>query len=111
MIYDKEIYDEYGIYIKPQQYSMSTRKLDAFKEIAKMQKYYQCNPVRFNKDFFNIDLLDGQALTLELMWITQNVLVVATRGYGKSTIIAIFPMDKTMLFSNYWTYIASGSGS
>ncbi len=110
MIYDKEIYDEYGIYIKPQQYSMSTRKLDAFKEIAKMQKYYQCNPVRFNKDFFNIDLLDGQALTLELMWITQNVLVVATRGYGKSTIIDIFTMDKTMLFSNYWTYIASGSG-
>ena len=111
MIIDDELYAEYGLYIKPQEYSMSTRKLDAFKEIAKMQKYYQCNPVRFIKDFFNIELLDGQALLIQRMWTTQNVLALCTRGYGKSTTIDLFDMSKCMLFTNYWTYIASGSGS
>ena len=111
MIIDDELYAEYGLYIKPQEYSMSTRKLDAFREIAKMQKYYQCNPVRFIKDFFNIELLDGQALLIQRMWTTQNVLALCTRGYGKSTTIDLFDMSKCMLFSNYWTYIASGSGS
>lgn len=111
MIIDDELYAEYGLYIKPQEYSMSTRKLDAFREIAKMQKYYQCNPVRFIKDFFNIELLDGQALLIQRMWTTQNVLALCTRGYGKSTTIDLFDMSKCMLFTNYWTYIASGSGS
>ncbi len=111
MIIDDELYAEYGLYIKPQEYSMSTRKLDAFKEIAKMQKYYQCNPVKFIKDFFNIELLDGQALLIQRMWTTQNVLALCTRGYGKSTTIDLFDMSKCMLFTNYWTYIASGSGS
>lgn len=111
MIIDDELYAEYGLFIKPQEYSMSTRKLDAFKEIAKMQKYYQCNPVRFIKDFFNIELLDGQALLIQRMWTTQNVLALCTRGYGKSTTIDLFDMSKCMLFTNYWTYIASGSGS
>lgn len=111
MIIDREFYEEYGLFIKPQVYSMSTRKLDAFKEIAKMQKYYQCNPVRFIKDFFNIELLDGQALLIQRMWVTQNVLALCTRGYGKSTTIDLFDMSKSMLFTNWWTYIASGSGS
>lgn len=31
--------------------------------------------------------------------------------FGKSTIIDIMIMAKDMLFNNYWTYIASGSGS
>lgn len=111
MIIDEEIYRNYGIYVKPKTFSMSTRKLETYIEIAKIQKYYQCNPVRFIKDFFNIELLDGQALAIQRMWTTQNVLILATRGYGKSTIIDLFIMAKTMLFSNYWTYIASGSGS
>ena len=33
---------------------MSERKLESLINIAKIQKYYQCNPVRFIEDFFNI---------------------------------------------------------
>lgn len=110
MKYDKNIYDKYGIYVRPVDYPMSQRKLDRYREIAMMQKYFQCNPIKFIDLFFNIELLDCQALALQLMWIAQNVLIVASRGIGKSTIVDLFTMAKGMLFNNYWTYIASGSG-
>lgn len=107
---DKDFYNKYGIYVKPIDYPMSQRKVDRYKEIAYMQKYFQCNPVRFIDTFFNIELLDCQALALQQMWTKQNILIVASRGLGKSTIVDLFTMSKGMLFNNYWTYLASGSG-
>ena len=99
------------IYVKPGVYALSSRKLEGLIKIANLQKYYQCNPVRFINDFFNIELLDAQAWVIQRSWNCPNVLLVCTRGFGKSTIIDIMVMAKDMLFNNYWTYIASGSGS
>lgn len=99
------------IYVKPGVYALSSRKLETLIKIAEIQKYYQCNPVRFINDFFNIELLDAQAWVIQRSWTCPNVLLVCTRGFGKSTIIDIMIMAKDMLFNNYWTYIASGSGS
>lgn len=78
--YDKDFYDEYGIYIKPQSYTLSSRKIETFKEIALIQRYLQCNPVAAIDLFFNIELLDGQALLVQRSWICPNVLAVCTRG-------------------------------
>ena len=102
---------ENTIYVKPGSYALSSRKLDGLVRIAELQRYYQCNPVRFINDFFNIELLDAQAWVIQRSWNCPNVLLVCTRGFGKSTIIDIMIMAKDMLFNNYWTYIASGSGS
>ena len=99
------------IYVKPGVYALSSRKIDALKKIAYAQKYYQCNPVRFINDFFGIELLDAQAWIVQQSWTCPNVLLVCTRGFGKSTIIDLIIMSKDMLFNNYWTYIASGTGS
>ena len=103
--------DEYTVYVKPGSYAMSTRKLESLINIAKIQKYYQCNPVRFIDDFFNIELLDAQAYVVQRTWNCPNVLVLASRGFGKSTVIDLILMSKDMLFCNVWSYIASGSGS
>lgn len=102
---------ENTIYVKPGVYALSSRKLESLIKIAELQKYYQCNPVRFINDFFNIELLDAQAWIIQRSWTCPNVLLVCTRGFGKSTVIDIMVMAKDMLFNNYWTYIASGSGS
>lgn len=99
------------IYVKPGIYAMSSRKIESLIKIAEMQKYYQCNPVRFISDFFNIELIDAQAWIIQRAWNCPNVLVVATRGLGKSTCIVLMLMAKDCLFNNYWAYIASGSGS
>lgn len=102
--------DNNTIYVKPGVYAMSTRKIESLIKIAELQKYYQCNPVRFIDDFFNIELIDAQAWIVQRSWNCPNVLVVATRGLGKSTVIDLILMSKGMLFNNYWAYIASGSG-
>lgn len=99
------------IYVKPGVYALSSRKLEGLIKIANLQKFYQCNPIKFINDFFNIELLDAQAWVIQRSWNCPNVLLVCTRGFGKSTTIDIMIMAKDMLFNNYWTYIASGSGS
>ena len=99
------------IYINCPEYPLSTSKVDSLKKIAYLQKYYQCNPVRFINDFFNIELLDAQAWIVQQAWICPQVLLVCSRGFGKSSIVDLIVMAKDMLFNNYWTYIASGSGS
>lgn len=98
------------VYVRPGTYAMSTRKIESLIKISELQKYYQCNPVKFISDFFGIELLDAQAWVVQRSWNCPNVLVVATRGWGKSTVIDLILMSKGMLFNNYWSYIASGSG-
>ena len=111
ILYDKDFYKDYGIFVKPINYPLSTRKIESLLEIAKMQKFFQCNPVKFIDIMFNIELLDMQALAVQKTWICPNSLLTCTRGYGKSTVIDLSLMSKGMLFNNYWAYIASGSGS
>ena len=103
--------DDTAVYVKPGVFAMSERKLESLVNIARIQKYYQCNPVRFIDDFFNIELLDAQAYVVQRTWNCPNVLVLASRGFGKSTVIDLILMSKDMLFCNVWSYIASGSGS
>ena len=38
--YDKDFYKDYGIYVKPIDYPLSTRKIESLIEIANMQKYF-----------------------------------------------------------------------
>lgn len=99
------------IYVKQGTFALSQRKIEGLIKIANLQKYYQCNPVKFINDFFNIELLDAQAWIVQQSWTCPNVLLVCSRGFGKSTLIDLIIMAKDMLFNNYWTYIASGSGS
>lgn len=103
--------DDTTVYVKPGVFAMSERKLESLVNIARIQKYYQCNPVRFIEDFFNITLLDAQAYIVQRTWNCPNVLVLASRAFGKSTVIDLILMSKDMLFCDVWTYIASGSGS
>lgn len=102
---------ENTIYVPPGQYALSSRKLESLIKIAELQKYYQCNPVKFIEDFFNIELLDVQAWIVQRAWNCPNVLLVCTRGIGKSTILDLMTMANGMLFSNYWTFLAAGSGA
>lgn len=109
--YDKDFYKDYGIFVKPINYPMSNRKIESLLAISEMQRYFQCNPVKWIDIMYNIELLDAQSLVIQRSWICPNVLVTASRGFGKSTIIDLELMAKDSLFCNYWCYIASGTGS
>lgn len=93
------------------EYPMTLKKLEGYQKLAEKREFYQENPVRFLKDFFNIVLTDSQAYLFQSAWICPQVLIVASRAYGKSFWISLFAMSKQMLSSNPWNcYIASGSG-
>lgn len=109
--YDKDFYEDYKIFVKPIDYPMSTKKIEALMAISEMQRYFQCNPMKWIDLMYNIEMLDAQSLVIQRSWSCPNVLVTATRGFGKSTIIDVELMAKDSLFCNYWAYIASGSGS
>ena len=68
------------IFVPEQTFTLSTRKIAELKRIAEIQNYYQCNPVKFIEDFFNIHLLDAQAWIISRAWNCPNVLLVCTRG-------------------------------
>ena len=68
------------IYVKPGTYALSSKKIESLIKIAELQKYYQCNPVKFISDFFGIELLDAQAWVVQSAWSCPNVLFVCTRG-------------------------------
>lgn len=108
--YDKDFFDEYQVFIKPTSYTLSNKKIESLIAIANLQRYFQCNPVRFIDIMFNIELLDFQALMVERSWLCPNVLYVCTRGAGKTTVIDLELMAKGMLNCNNWSYIASGTG-
>lgn len=104
-------YQRNSIFVRQGVYALSQKKIQSLIKIAYAQKYYQCNPVRFINDWFNVQLLDSQAWIVQQAWVCPNVLLVASRGYGKSTLIDIITQSHDMLMNNYWTYIASGTGS
>ena len=68
------------VFVRDGVYALSSKKIESLLRIAEMQKYYQCNPVRFIKDFFNIELLDAQAWIIQAAWTCPNVLLVCSRG-------------------------------
>ena len=102
--------EDYQLFTKPVDHTMSQRKLERYVQIAKIKAYYQRNPIKFMKDVLGAELFDAQAYCIQMSWNKPYVLWVCSRGYGKSTIVDLILMTKGMLYNNYWSYIASGSG-
>lgn len=103
--------EDLKIFEKPINYALSSKKIANYKRIGEIQRYYQCNPVQFIDDFFGIELFDAQAYVITMAWNCPNVLILASRALGKTTLGDLFLMAKSMLFNNWQCYIASGSGS
>lgn len=100
----------YEIFVKPSEYTISQRKMENYKKISEIKLYYQRNPIRFMKEIIGAELFDAQVYAIMNSWATPYSLWVCSRGFGKSSCVDLILMSKSMLFNNYWSYIASGSG-
>lgn len=109
--FTKEFYDNYQVFQKHPEYPLSNKKISSLKKVAEYQQYYLANPLKFVKDMYNINLLDFQALMFETMWFVPNVLIVASRASGKSTVGDLFIMTKQSLVPNFRVCIASTTGN
>ena len=99
----------YTVFVKPTEYQLSQRKMEGYRKFAEIKNYYQRNPVKFIEEVLGAKLFDSQAYGVQMSWSTPYVLWVCSRGYGKSTLIDLVLMAKSMLYNNYVSYIAAGS--
>lgn len=60
--------------------------------------FYRANPHRFCKDYLNIDLKIFQKILLFMMNYSTNFMYLASRGQGKTFLVAIFCVVRCILY-------------
>ena len=102
---------DYTFFVKPSDLEISQRKMDGYKKLAEIKQWGIRNPVRFMESFYGIELLDEQAYIITESWNKPYVLWLASRSSGKTTLLALFYMTKTLLFNSYKGVICSGTAA
>lgn len=100
----------YDIFVKPDLYPLTEREFRRQKEFCDVVNYWRANPVACLEDVLGASLLDYQAYCLSRMWTAQQSVLTFSRNGGKSTLIALYCMDRCMLVPGTQVYIASSSG-
>lgn len=86
-----------------------TTKYTHKEAVARAAAYYRSNPHRFVKDFLHIDLLWFQKIIIYAMNMNPMFCMIASRGLGKTFIIAIYCCVRCVLYPGTKICIASGT--
>lgn len=78
---------------------------------ATYASYYRANPHRFAKDYLHIELRLFQKLIIYMMNKSTQLVFSASRGIGKSFLIAVFCCIRCILYPGTKVVIASGTRS
>lgn len=73
--------------------------------------YYRSNPHRFCKDYLNIDLKLFQKILIYMMNISNYFMYIASRGQGKSFLLAIFCCVRCILYPETQVCVAAAARS
>lgn len=79
--------------------------------VARAASYYRANPHRFVKDFLHIDLRWFQKIVIFAMNLNPAFCMIASRGLGKTFLIAIYCCVRCVLYPGTKICIASGTRS
>lgn len=77
--------------------------------VGRAAAYYRANPHRFVKDFLHIDLRWFQKIVIYAMNMNPAFCMIASRGLGKSFLIAIYCCVRCVLYPGTKICIASGT--
>ena len=69
--------------------------------------YYRANPQRFCEDYLNIHLKLFQQILIYMMMLSTNFMFLASRGLGKTYMLAVFCVCKAILYPGTWIVITS----
>lgn len=76
--------------------------------IAYWAAFYRKNPQRFCVDFLNIQLKLFQKILIYMMMVSTNFMYLASRGQGKSWLIALYCVVRCILYPGTKIVVASG---
>lgn len=76
--------------------------------VAYWGSYYRNNPHRFAKEYLNIDLKLFQKILLYMMFVSTNFIYLASRGQGKTWLLALYCVIRCILYPGTKIVVASG---
>lgn len=76
--------------------------------IATWGSFYRNNPQRFVKDYLNINLKLFQKILIYLMMHNTNLMYLASRGQGKSWLLALYCVVRCILYPGTKVVVAAG---
>jgi len=79
--------------------------------VAKWCSFYRANPQRFVKDYLSIDLKLFQQILIYMMMCSTHFMYLASRGQGKSFLIAIYAVTRCILYPGTKIVICSKTKS
>lgn len=107
----EDTFGEYGIFVKPNLYDMTTKKYREKMDLAEFLQWGRRNPSRFIEEVFNVQLMDYQRYLIDSSWNKPFVVWAMSRNGGKSLLAALFIMAKMLLIPGFKAYILAGVGS
>lgn len=107
----EDTFGEYGIFVKPNLYDMTTKKYREKLDLAEFLQWGRRNPSRFIEEVFNVQLMDYQRYLIDSSWNKPFVVWAMSRNGGKSLLAALFIMAKMLLIPGFKAYILAGVGS
>ena len=107
----EDTFGEYGIFVKPNLYNMTTKRYREKLNLAEFLQWGRRNPSRFVEEVFNVQLMDYQRYLIDSSWNKPFVVWAMSRNGGKSLLAALFIMAKMLLIPGFKAYILAGVGS
>ncbi len=90
--------------------ALSAKKIKEYLRFCKFLQWGRLNPVDFASAVFGIEMLDLQKYALINSWPRQFVLWLECRNAGKTTLIAIYVMLRSLLIPYHVTYLLGKIG-
>lgn len=86
------------------------KQKETYAKYCQIINFGRKHPTRFIERFMKLSLTDYQKYVILSSWVPGNVCWLCSRNTGKTYMMAIFVMAKTLLFANHNTYIMAPSG-
>ena len=104
-------FGEYGIFVKPNLYNMTTKRYREKLDLAEFLQWGRRNPSRFIEEVFNVQLMDYQRYLIDSSWSKPFVVWAMSRNGGKSLLASLFIMAKMLLIPGFKAYVLAAVGS
>ena len=98
------------IITKPTDKEISARKMETYEKYAKVIVWGRTHPSAFAARFMGVELLDFQKYIIENSWNRDFALWLISRNGSKSSSLAIYTMEKSLLFPFHATYFLGNTG-
>lgn len=95
---------------RPTKKEVTERKLEIFDRYNKVIQWGRAYPVEFCSRFFGAKLLDFQKYTIYNSWFSEFMIWLQSRNGGKTTLLALYTMLRSVLIPFHSTYFLGNTG-